>query len=40
MGTYLDEQREALLDLLRSIQVVEYSELEGLDQIEALDHNR
>jgi hypothetical protein len=34
VGAYLDEQREALIDLLRGIQVVEYSELAGLDLFE------
>ncbi|GAG92675.1 unnamed protein product, partial [marine sediment metagenome] len=32
-----DQVREDLLDLLRSLQVVEFSELVGLDQIESID---
>lgn len=40
VGTYLDEQRESLMDLLRSLQVIEFSELSGLDQIEAVDLHR
>lgn len=40
VGSYLDAISDDLLELLKCIKIVEFSELEGLDQIEYLNLNR